>query len=100
VRHFLLMYETAPDYMERRGEFRATHLGLAWESHARGELLLGGALTDPADGAILMFRGESPEVAERFAEADPYVQNGLISRWRVREWITVAGDLAASPVRP
>ena len=98
--HYLLFYETAPDYLARRPQFRAAHLALAWQAHERGELILGGALDDPADGAVLFFQGDSPAAAERFAAADPYTQNGLIARWRVRPWITVVGAGAATPVRP
>ena len=97
--HYLLFYETAPDYLERRVQFRAEHLTLAWQAHARGELILGGALADPADSAVLFFQGDSPDVAARFAEADPYVLNGLVTRWHVRPWLTVVGDQASSPVR-
>jgi len=39
-------------------------------------------------------------VAERFAQADPYVTSGAVKRWYVREWTTVAGEKAAMPVRP
>ncbi len=49
---------------------------------------------------MLLFKGETPEVAESFARADPYVANGLVRSWTVRERLTVAGGLAASPVRP
>jgi hypothetical protein len=97
--HYLLFYETAPDYLERRVHFRAEHLKLAWQAHARGELILGGALADPVDGAILFFQGESPDVATRFAEVDPYVLNGLVTHWQVRPWLTVVGDQASAPVR-
>lgn len=97
--HYLLFYETTPDYVERRSQFRAEHLTLAWQAHARGELILGGALADPIDGAILFFQGDSPDVATRFAEADPYVLNGLVARWYVRPWTTVVGDQASTPVR-
>jgi uncharacterized protein YciI len=100
VKHFLLMYDVAPDYLERRAEFRSAHLEKAWAAAGRGELVLGGALTDPVDTAILLFFAPSREVVERFAESDPYVLNGLVTRWRVREWITVAGGNAATPVRP
>jgi len=40
------------------------------------------------------------EVAEKFARADLYVVNGAIKRWYVREWTTVAGRGAATPIRP
>ena len=98
--HYLLMYDVAPDYLTRRGEYRAEHLAMGWAAHARSELVLGGALADPVDGAVLLFRGDSPAVAERFAEADPYVRNGLVRSWRVRPWTTVIGADAATPVRP
>ena len=98
--HFLLFYEVSESYLARRGEFREEHLGLAWEAQERGELVLGGALTEPVDGAVLLFKGESPDVAKRFAAADPYVTNGLVTSWRARPWITVVGADASSPVKP
>ena len=97
--HYLLIYDLAPDYLARRGQFRNEHLKLAWDASARGELVLGGALADPADNAVLLFKGDSPEAAERFVAADPYVKNGLVARWRVRPWTTVVGETASSPVR-
>jgi len=98
--HYLLFYEVGSDYAERRAEFRAEHLALAWKACSQGELILGGALADPLDGAVLLFRGNSPDVAERFAAADPYVKHGLVKRWRVRTWNTVVGETAATPISP
>lgn len=98
--HFLLIYDLVPDYLRRREEFRADHLRLAWDAHERGELVLAGALTEPADQAVLLFQSDSPEPAERFAQSDPYVVNGLVMSWRVRPWMTVVGDQAATPVLP
>jgi uncharacterized protein YciI len=100
MKHFLLFYDVGDDYVARRAAFRDAHLARAWAAHARGELLLAGALADPVDGAVLLFAGSSPDVAADFARADPYVVNGLVTRWRVREWTTVAGEGAATPVRP
>lgn len=98
--HYLLFYEVGEDYALRRAEFREGHLEKAWEASERGELILGGALANPVDGAVLLFKGNSPEVAEKFARHDPYVTNGAVKRWYVREWTTVAGEAAAMPVRP
>jgi uncharacterized protein YciI len=96
--HYLLIYDLASDYLERRASFRAEHLKLAKEANERGELVLAGALADPADKAILMFQGESPAAAESFAKADPYVANGLVADWQVRAWTTVVGrDAAVTP---
>jgi len=98
--HYLLFYDVVPDYVERRAAFRDEHLALAWGAHERGELVLGGALDDPVDGAVLLFSGDSPAAAEAFAARDPYVRNGLVTRWRVRKWKTVAGTEPATPVKP
>ncbi len=98
--HYLLFYEAAEDYAARRPQFRNEHLRKAWGASERGELVLGGALADPVDGAVLLFRADSRSVVEQFAETDPYVVNGLVKRWRVREWTTVAGRDAETPVRP
>ena len=100
MKHFLLFYEAGPDYVERRPQYRAEHLGLAWAAQERGELVVAGPLADPVDGAVLMFQGEGRSVAEQFAQADPYVTSGMVARWQVREWTTVVGDLAVTPVRP
>jgi uncharacterized protein YciI len=100
VMHFLLEYELAADYLERRPQFRNEHLTLAWLAQSRGEIVLAGALADPADRAVFLFRADSPAPAEAFAKADPYVVNGLVTRWRVRPWTTVVGDDASTPVRP
>ena len=97
--HYLLFYDVVPDYLERRGAYRAAHLALAREAVERGELVLGGALANPPDRAILLFRGPSPEVAERFAKVDPYVTNGVVTKWQVREWTTVIGPGAEMPVK-
>jgi uncharacterized protein YciI len=98
--HFLLVYDLSPDYMTRRAALRSEHLKLAWAASARGELILGGALADPVDNALLLFKGDSSAAAEAFAAADPYVRHGLVTKWRVRQWTTVVGELAATPVRP
>jgi uncharacterized protein YciI len=96
--HYLLIYDVVDDYVTRRVPLRAAHIGHARESVARGELVLGGALANPPDGAVLLFRGSSPEIAERFAESDPYVVNGVVKKWRVREWTTIVGPAAEVPL--
>lgn len=96
--HQLLVYETAPDYLERRGTFRDAHLAHAWAAADRGEVVLGGAVGEPVESALLLFESESPAAAEAFASSDPYVLNGLVTSWRVVPWNTVVGPLAADPV--
>ena len=92
--HYLLFYDVVEDYPERRKPLRSAHLAYANEAVARGELVLGGALADPVDAAVLLFRAPSRQAVERFAAQDPYVRNGLVKSWRVREWTTVIGPEA------
>ena len=89
--HYLLFYDVVPDYAERRTAYREAHLEYASAAAERGELLLGGALADPVDGAVILFQGETSEVAEDFAKHDPYVKIGLVTGWKVRAWTIVAG---------
>jgi len=99
MKHFLLFYQGAPDYLARRPQYRDAHLAYAWAAADRGDLVVAGALADPVDGAVLMFQGDGAAVAEDFARADPYVTNGLVETWRVREWTTVVGEIASNPIR-
>ena len=96
VPHYLLFYDVVEDYVTRRAPLRAAHLGHAQTFVERGELILGGALSQPVDAAVLLFQGDSAAVAERFAESDPYVKEGIVRRWWVREWTTVVGTGVAS----
>jgi uncharacterized protein YciI len=97
MKHFLLIYDLVDDYLERRPPLRDAHLAHARAAVERGELLAGGAL-DPAERAVLLFAGLTADAPEAFARADPYVLAGLVREWRVSEWITVVGPLAARPV--
>ena len=83
---WVLLYDLVDDYLDRRPALRDQHLELARAAHARGELLLAGALADPYDRALLVFAGDGPEIAEEFARNDPYVINGLVTEWHVRQW--------------
>ncbi|HVT20728.1 MAG TPA: YciI-like protein [Mycobacteriales bacterium] len=89
--YLVLEYRLVDDYLERRAEFRTEHLGLARAAAERGELVLAGALAEPADRAVLVWDVEDPSTVEAFANADPYVRNGLVSEWAVRPWSVVVG---------
>jgi uncharacterized protein len=100
MKYFALVYDVVPGFGERRGEFRQVHLQLVREAHERGELPLAGALGDPPDGALLVFLAPSASVAETFAQRDPYVLNGLVTRWQVRPWnVVTVGDGPAAGKR-
>ncbi len=88
---YALFYDVIDDFVSRRSPYRDEHLRLAREANDRGELLLAGALTDPADRALLVFRAPERSVVETFARNDPYVTGGLVTRWEVRSWAVVIG---------
>lgn len=87
--HYILFYDVVDNYVEKRAPFREAHLKLANAAYERGEIVLAGALVDPADGAVFIFR--SQQAAESFAKSDPYVLNGVVKDWRIRRWMTVIG---------
>ncbi len=96
--HYLLIYESDDTYAIRRAPFRRNHFAHAIAAQERGELVLAGALANPIDGAVFVFQVEDPAIVEAFARADPYVLNGVVTKWRVREWTTVVGKDAAVKV--
>lgn len=90
MEHYVLIYEVVDNFVERRTPHRGEHLRLVRDAHERGELLLAGALGDPVDRALLVFRA-GRGTAEAFARDDPYVRSGLVRRWEVQPWAVVVG---------
>jgi len=89
--YYALLYDVVQDYVARRGAYREEHLRLARAAQSRGELVLAGALGDPVDGALLVFRVADRAGVEAFAKQDPYVVNGLVVHWQIRPWTVVIG---------
>jgi uncharacterized protein YciI len=89
--YFILFYEYVEDILERRAPFRSAHLAGAQAAYDRGELVMAGALADPVDRALLVFKVNDPQVVEAFVRADPYVLNGLVTAWQIRPWTVVIG---------
>ncbi len=90
--YWLLFYEVVDDFVRRRGAFRMAHLSLADSAHRQGILVLSGALADPADSVVFVFRVESTSQIEEFVHNDPYVRNGLVTSWKIRQWNVVVGQ--------
>ena len=89
--YFALMYEVVEDFVNKRTPFRPAHLQEVRDAHQRGELVMAGALAEPAE-ALLVFRVADRSVVEKFATNDPYVKSGLVKNWRVRPWTVVVGQ--------
>ncbi|MFZ4621731.1 MAG: YciI-like protein [Bacteroidota bacterium] len=92
MNYYALIYYVVDDYVTRRTQYREEHLRLANEAALRGELVLGGAFTDPADRSMLIFTAAAPSTVEEFVKNDPYVINGLVVRYEIRPWNVVVGS--------
>lgn len=89
--YFLLLYDYVENIIERRTPYRDTHLALLREYVNRGEVVLGGGFTEPADGAAIVFKVADKARIEEFVEKDPYATNGLVTGWRIRNWSVGVG---------
>jgi uncharacterized protein YciI len=94
MKYFALTYDVVDNFAERRLPYREPHLKLAQDAHARGEIVMAGALGDPPEKALIVFRANDMTAAEHFAKNDPYVLNGLVKNWKVRPWNVVIGGVA------
>lgn len=98
--YYALFYDVVEDFVARRAPYREEHLKFANAAHRRGEVVLAGALAEPADRALIVLRGKSSEIARSFAQNDPYVRHGLVKHWEVRPWTVVIGGELASVAAP
>jgi len=91
VPYFVLTYDVVDDFANKRTPFRPAHLAEVRAAHARGELVMAGALGEPAE-ALLVFRAADRSTVEHFAINDPYVKSGIVKAWKVRPWTVVVGQ--------
>ena len=78
------MYESADDVMTKAPLYFNEHRA-RWEKYLQdGTLLAIGPFADPRDGSMGVFR--TREAAEAFAAGDPFVLNGVVKSWSIREW--------------
>lgn len=92
----MLTYKYVPDVLTKRVPLRAAHLQLAQQYSSEGKLLLGGAFADPVDSAAVIFKTDTKEDIEKFVQNDPYVQQGIVTEWNIREWTVVVGAFQKS----
>jgi len=89
--YWILFYDLVDDYLERREPLRPDHLKQAQAAKNRGELVMAGALAEPYDQAVFVWKVDDTEVIDRFVAHDPYVREGLVKGFRVRKWNVVVG---------
>lgn len=91
LKSYMLTYNYVEDMINRRAPFRDAHIAYAKEFEGKG-LLLGGALQNPVDAGVLLFDAAEKDVVQ-YAENDPYMKNGLIKSYTVREIMFAFGSL-------
>ncbi|MDD2384356.1 MAG: YciI-like protein [Sulfurospirillaceae bacterium] len=90
--YFILFYDYVENIIERRIPYREAHLNIVKGYVSRGEIVLGGAFANPTDGAAIVFKVDNKATIETFVKNDPYVMNGLVIQWKIREWSVVVGS--------
>ncbi|MFI4951850.1 MAG: YciI family protein [Burkholderiales bacterium] len=80
----VMLYEAAPGGLPKARTYSAAHRARLNEFHARGVLLMAGPFANPAEGAMGVFTNR--EAAEEFIQGDPFVANGAVAKWTLREW--------------
>jgi uncharacterized protein len=92
MNRYVLFYESADDVMTKAPAVYPAHLARLQDFKARGELLMVGTFADPqADGSMAIFR--SWQGAEEFAAEDPFVLQGVVRFWKVKEWLESSEEI-------
>ena len=82
---YVVFYESADEVLTKAAAHFAAHVARGREFHSRGSLLMYGPFGDPQrEGSMAVFT--SREAAEEFVEGDPFVLNGVVRDWHIREW--------------
>jgi hypothetical protein len=82
---YVLVYESADDVMSKAPAHFPAHGARLRDFHARGTLLMTGPFANPQEqGSMSIFT--TREAAEEFAAGDPFVLNGVVRDWHIREW--------------
>jgi hypothetical protein len=82
---YVLLYESAEDVMETAPLHYEAHSARIKEFAGRGTLVMVGPFGDPqAQGSMAIFT--SREAAEEFVADDPFVVNGVVSSYEIRDW--------------
>ncbi|MGI8588644.1 MAG: YciI family protein [Chloroflexia bacterium] len=82
---YVVFYDNADDVLSIVMPHVPGHCARLADFHARGTLLMGGIFANVQEvGAMLIFT--TREAAEEFVRGDPYILNGVVRNWYIREW--------------
>jgi uncharacterized protein YciI len=86
----VVLYASAPDVLTKAPAHFPAHKQRLDAFHDRGDLLLVGTFGDPqAEGSMAIF--VSREAAEAFVAGDPFVRNGVVAAYEIRDWTEIYG---------
>jgi uncharacterized protein YciI len=85
--HQVLISSYVPDMLERRVPYREDHRAKIAAAKDDGRIVMAGPIGEPPNGGLIVFNAR--DAAEEFARADPYVEAGLVTEWRVEPWTLV-----------
>ena len=88
----LLTLDYVDGMLEKRAPHREAHLAGARRAHEEGKVVMAGALLDPVDQGVFVFKNCEREEIEAFVKADAYYVAGLVPRYAIRPWMVVVGN--------
>jgi uncharacterized protein len=80
----VLIYEVVSDALRKAHIHEEAHRAWLEDFSAGGSLLMAGPFANPAEGYMAVFT--SREAAEQFIQGDPFVSNGIVTSWTLRDW--------------
>jgi len=89
---YILQYEYVENVLEKRAPYREAHLAGFLKQVQDGNLIIGGAVDHPPTGALSVFRNLTANDIEQFVQQDPYVINGIVTKYTIKPYIAVTGD--------
>jgi uncharacterized protein YciI len=82
---YVLLYESADDVAAKAPPHFPAHVARIKEFQGRGEILMVGTFGDPQrEGAMGVF--PTRESVEAFVADDPFLVNGVVKSYEIREW--------------
>ena len=90
---YALQYEYVTNALEKRKPYREAHLAFIRKQVEKGNVILGGAIGDPPTGALTIFRNLSANDIEQFVRQDPYVINDIVTKYTIKPYMAIIGDV-------
>ena len=89
--YLLLTLDYVEDILEKRDPYRAEHIAGAKAQEAAGKCVLAGALQNPTDKGVFVFKDCDEAYVKNFVESDAYYKAGLVPSYTIRPWMIVVG---------